>query len=349
VTAGIRIADLTVAVGGKELVRGVSFAVPAGTVGAILGPSGAGKSTILRAIAGLVEPERGTIELVGFPVWSAGASVPPERRPVGMLFQNFALWSHLTARAHLTFALEGRRVPRAEWEGRIREVSDVLGLGPFLARRPAGLSGGERQRLALARALVIRPAALLLDEPTASVDPGAGREIRDYVRELPSRFPVTTLLVTHDQDEALSLAQSVLVLDRGEALQAGPPAELYSRPASPRVARFLGEGVFVPATILGGAAAETPVGAVAIAAGSATPPGGRGRVLLRPEGVLVGSNGDGTEAVVVGQSFLGPSWRLTLRVGDHEVLADVREPFAPGSRVRVRHPGVAPFFPEGAS
>jgi iron(III) transport system ATP-binding protein len=338
----MRIESLRVVRGGRALVDGVTFAVPAGAIGAILGPSGAGKSTILRAIAGLVTPDGGTIDLGGERVHGPGVSVPPERRPVGMLFQGFALWPHLTARRHLTFALEGRRIARAEWEGRIREVTEVLGIGPLLGRRPASLSGGERQRLALARALVTRPAAILLDEPTASVDPTSARDVHAYIQQLHARFGITTLLVTHDQAEAMSLASTVLVLDGGVALQAGPPAELYARPASIRVARFLGEGVLVPAVVSGPSVADTPIGPVGVVGAA---PGVRGQALVRPEAVVVGDGG--RDGVVTRESFRGPSFRLAIRVGDLEVMADARESKGPGSRVGVRHVGTAPFFPEG--
>jgi ABC-type Fe3+/spermidine/putrescine transport system ATPase subunit len=260
-----------------------------------------------------------------------------------MLFQGFALWAHLTALEHLRFALKGRKARGAEWEPRIREVVDVLGLGGLLDRRPASLSGGERQRLALARALVTRPAALLLDEPTASVDPTVARDIHAYIQDLNARFAITTLLVTHDQGEAMSLAQNLLVLDRGEALQSGPPAELYARPRSIRVATFLGEGVFLDATVREGSAAS-PLGPVAVLAGT---PSGSGKLLIRPEALRVDENGAGVEGLVLRQSFRGPSFRLVLRVGTHEVIADVRESTAPGSRVRVHHAGAAPFFPGG--
>jgi iron(III) transport system ATP-binding protein len=345
VTAGIAFDGLTVTRDGKDLVRDATFSVPAGTIGAILGPSGAGKSTILRAIAGLVAPDRGRIALDGVTVFGPGQSVPAEQRKVGMLFQGFALWSHMTALEHLRFALQGRKTPRGEWDARIREVADALGLGNLLDRRPANLSGGERQRLALARALVTRPAALLLDEPTASVDPTIARDVHAYVEDLNARFGITILLVTHDQDEALSLAQTLLVLDRGVPLQSGPPADVYARPRSLRVARFLGEGVLVPATVRG-ALAETPLGPIAVAPGT---PDASGAVLVRPEAFRIGADGAGIEGVVLRQSFRGPSFRLAIRVGDHEVLANAREPVAAGSRVKLRHEGEAPFFVEGGA
>ncbi len=215
-----------------------SLSVPRRTFFSLLGPSGCGKTTLLRLIGGYLPPAAGAVVLEGRDV----TAEPPERRDVGMGFQNYALFPHLTARSNVSFGLEMRRIPRAERERRVETMLDRVGLAPAeRGRRPAQLSGGQQQRVALARALVIEPKLLLLDEPFAHLDRRLREQLRAELRALQQRTGVTTLLVTHDQEEALSLSDRVGVMARGRLLQVDAPPVLYHRPRNPFIARFLGD------------------------------------------------------------------------------------------------------------
>jgi multiple sugar transport system ATP-binding protein len=202
---------------------------------ALVGPSGCGKTTTLRLVAGLEVPDAGTVALDG----QVANSVPAKDRDIAMVFQNLALYPHMTARENLAFGLRLRKLPAAEIEQRVRTTAELLGIADCLARRPAELSGGQRQRVALGRALVRRPGLLLLDEPFANLDAPLRRELRRELLRLHGALNLTTLLVTHDQAEALALGRRVAVMRAGAVEQVGPPAELRARPATPFVAAFL--------------------------------------------------------------------------------------------------------------
>jgi len=214
---------------------GVSLTVAEGELLTLIGPSGSGKTTLLRLIAGLETPDGGAVRLGGHDL----AGVPPEARGVAMVFQNLALYPYLTCAENLGFSLRLRRVPAAEIQERVRAIAERLGLGDCLQRRPGELSGGQRQRVALGRALIRRPAVLLLDEPFAQLDPPLRRELRAELRRLHAEWRCATLLVTHDQAEALALGDRVAVLCAGRLAQVAPPAELSARPADDFVREFL--------------------------------------------------------------------------------------------------------------
>jgi sulfate transport system ATP-binding protein len=217
-------------------VGGVSFNAPEGKVTALLGPSGSGKSTLLRLIAGLEEPDSGTIRIAGGDV----TSVPVRRREVGFVFQSYALFRHMTVRDNIAFGMEIRKASRAAADARVRELLSLIQLEGYENRFPAQLSGGQRQRIALARALATEPKVLLLDEPFGALDAQVRIELREWLSRFHEKTRVTTLLVTHDQEEALELSQHVVLLNGGLVAQAGAPHELYDHPASPFVASFLG-------------------------------------------------------------------------------------------------------------
>jgi len=217
-------------------VGGVSFSAPEGKVTALLGPSGSGKSTLLRLIAGLEEPDSGTIRIAGGDV----TSVPVRRREVGFVFQSYALFRHMTVRDNIAFGMEIRKASKAAADARVRELLSLIQLEGYENRFPAQLSGGQRQRIALARALATEPKVLLLDEPFGALDAQVRIELREWLSRFHEKTRVTTLLVTHDQEEALELSQHVVLLNGGLVAQAGAPHELYDHPASPFVASFLG-------------------------------------------------------------------------------------------------------------
>src|ERR1700754_5181697 len=214
----------------------VDFEVPAGSLTALLGPSGSGKSTLLRAIAGLDHPDTGTITINGRDV----TGVPPQRRGIGFVFQHYAAFKHLTVRDNVAFGLKIRRRPKAEIAEKVDNLLEVVGLSGFQTRYPSQLSGGQRQRMALARALAVDPQVLLLDEPFGALDARVRDDLRAWLRRLHDEVHVTTVLVTHDQAEALDVADRIAVLKDGRIEQVGSPTDVYDTPANPFVMSFLG-------------------------------------------------------------------------------------------------------------
>jgi len=233
----IQVEHLTRRFGDFLAVDDVSFDVQPGCLVALLGPSGGGKSTILRIIAGLETADTGTVRLDGEIV----DHLHPSARRVGFVFQHYALFRHMTVAENIAFGLDVRRVPRAERRARVDELIQLMGLHGLADRRPAELSGGQRQRVALARALAPRPRLLLLDEPFAAIDARVRDELRRWLRALHDEVHVTSIFVTHDQEEAFALADRVLIIDRGRIQQDGTPAEILDHPASEFVARFVGD------------------------------------------------------------------------------------------------------------
>jgi sulfate transport system ATP-binding protein len=221
----------------------VSVEIPTGSLTALLGPSGGGKSTLLRIIAGLETADSGTIEIEG----SDATSLPPQRRNVGFVFQHYAPFKHMTVAKNVAFGLEIRKRPKADIKRRVQELLELVHLEQFAERYPAQLSGGQRQRMALARALAVEPNVLLLDEPFGALDAQVRRELRDWLRRLHDEVHVTTVFVTHDQEEAMEVADEIAVINNGVVEQVGTPADLYDRPANDFVMSFLG-----PVTKIGG-------------------------------------------------------------------------------------------------
>ena len=214
----------------------VDFTVPTGSLTALLGPSGSGKSTLLRAIAGLDTPDTGTITINGVDV----TGVPPQQRGIGFVFQHYAAFKHLTVRDNVAFGLKIRKLPKSEIADKVDNLLEVVGLAGFQTRYPNQLSGGQRQRMALARALAVDPQVLLLDEPFGALDAKVREDLRAWLRRLHDEVHVTTVLVTHDQAEALDVADRIAVLNKGRIEQIGTPAEVYDSPANSFVMSFLG-------------------------------------------------------------------------------------------------------------
>ena len=214
----------------------VDFVVPTGSLTALLGPSGSGKSTLLRAIAGLDQPDSGTVTIDGLDV----TRVPPQRRSIGFVFQHYAAFKHLTVRDNVAYGLKIRKRPKAEVKQKVDNLLEVVGLSGFQTRYPNQLSGGQRQRMALARALAVDPQVLLLDEPFGALDAKVREDLRAWLRRLHDEVHVTTVLVTHDQQEALDVADRIAVLNKGRIEQVGSPTEVYDSPASTFVMSFLG-------------------------------------------------------------------------------------------------------------
>jgi sulfate transport system ATP-binding protein len=222
----------------------VSLGIPSGRLTALLGPSGGGKSTLLRIVAGLESADEGTVRIGG----AEATHLPPQKRNVGFVFQHYAAFKHMTVAKNVAFGLEIRKRPKAEVKRRVEELLDLVHLGQFAHRLPAQLSGGQRQRMALARALAVEPSVLLLDEPFGALDAKVRKELRDWLRRLHDEVHVTTVFVTHDQEEALEVADEIVVINDGRIEQVGTPDDLYDAPANDFVMGFLG-----PVTTLHGA------------------------------------------------------------------------------------------------
>jgi ABC-type Fe3+/spermidine/putrescine transport system ATPase subunit len=321
----LRLEGVGLSYGGPTVLDRLDLALPAGKFLALLGPSGCGKTTLLRLVGGYLKPTVGRIFLHGRDV----TELPPERRDVGMVFQNYALFPHLSARRNVAFGLEVRGTPRSERQQRVETMLDRVGLGPAERdRRPAALSGGQQQRVALARALVIEPTLLLLDEPLANLDRSLRDQMAGELRALQRRTGVTTLMATHDQEEALALADLVGVLAAGRLLQVGPPEEVYLRPRCPFVARALG-----PANLI----RRSESGA------SASP----ALMLIRPERCLLGPEAHLCPVRWTGRvlevTFRGQAWLLRLAIESQEVLL-ISRPAAAGPP-----PAVGECLPVGVS
>lgn len=236
--AGLRLVGLTKKLGGRTIVDDLRLDIADGEMLSLLGPSGCGKTTTLRMIAGFLSPDEGRIEVAGTDVTALG----PERRPSAMVFQNYALWPHMTVAKNVAFPLKVARVPRREIAERVAEVLDLVGLAHHADSRPARISGGEQQRASLARALVQRPKLLLLDEPLSNLDAKLRVRVREEIRDIQQRLGITTVLVTHDQEEALAISDRVAVMNGGRIEQVSTPVELYRNPATEFVSEFIGTG-----------------------------------------------------------------------------------------------------------
>lgn len=302
------------------------LSVERGGVLGLLGPSGSGKTTALRVIAGFERPEVGTIEIAGSIAVSDSVWVPPERRRVGMVFQDYALFPHLSVGGNVAFGLS-KGAHRAT---RVSEVLEMVGLIGTADRMPHELSGGEQQRIALARALAPRPHLILLDEPFSNIDTPQRDRVRREVRTILIESRATAIFVTHDQEEALAMSDTVAVMRNGAVLQTAAPHDLYRRPTDCWVARFLGEAEFVPGTAMNGRV-DTPLGSFA----DTTRASGGVEVMIRPEAVRLTPD-DGGSALVVDREFYGHDQLVTLHLDQgHRLLARVGpEPiFNPGDHV----------------
>jgi iron(III) transport system ATP-binding protein len=289
-------------------VDAVSLEIPAGVLLALLGPSGCGKTTTLRLVAGLEVPDQGEISVAGRKVAGPGAWVPPEARRVGLVFQDGALFPHLTVADNIAFGMH--RASKADQQRRVREMLETVGLGDYGARYPHQLSGGQQQRVALARALAPEPPVMLLDEPFANLDAALRRELRAEVERIVRAARTTTVFVTHDQEEALSTADLVAVMEQGRIAQLGTPQQIYEHPASRSVAAFVGEANFLPGSA-SGMVADCALGRVELATSARGPV----TLLIRPEQLAVALNPTG-DAVVAQTTYYGHDQLFGLRLPD---------------------------------
>ncbi len=306
----------------RPAVDGVGFALPKGEMLALLGPSGCGKTTLLRMIAGLIDSSAGSIRVGGRDM----AGVPVHARNMGMVFQSYALFPHLSVAENVAFGLEMRRVPRSERAGRVQRALDLVKLQGMGDRRIGQLSGGQQQRAAIARALVIEPELLLLDEPLSNLDAKLRDEMREELREIQARTGVTTLFVTHDQDEALSMADRLAVLSAGRLQQLGTPRQIFEAPASDFVAAFIGSGNFFSGRI--SAPGMVQVNGLGELRFAGTEPVGQSvRLLVRPHRLKLLAPDQAApnrfDGRIEHSVYRGQIQSLRVRVGEHALQLDL--------------------------
>jgi ABC-type Fe3+/spermidine/putrescine transport system ATPase subunit len=327
----IEIQGVTKRFGAVTAVDRVDLIVADGELFTLLGPSGCGKTSLLRLLAGFYQPDDGIIRF-GERVVNG---LPPYERRIGMVFQNYALWPHMTVADNIGYGLRLRKLAEPERQARLAEGLRKVNLTGFEARYPGQLSGGQQQRVALARALVLNPDILLLDEPLSNLDAKIRIQVRAEIRRLQQELRITTIYVTHDQEEALSLSDRVAVMRDGRVLQVGPPKELYERPRTRFVADFVGTNNLVPGDVQGGGGpgdlvVSTALGSLrAVASGAVS---GRCVLAVRPENVALGARGAGEGNRVDGRvslvSYLGNTLRYDVQTASGLVLkADIRDPW----------------------
>ncbi|WP_172329185.1 ABC transporter ATP-binding protein [Mangrovicoccus sp. HB161399] len=288
----VSLLSLVKSYGGAPALRGISLSVGHGQFVSLLGPSGCGKSTTLRCIAGFEEVTDGRILFDGKDI----SRKLPEKRDIGMVFQSYALFPHLTVAQNLAFGLEMRKVPKAQIAERVARTLDLVQLTPYAERYPKALSGGQQQRVALGRALVIEPAILLLDEPLANLDAKLRDEMRGFIRDLQKRVGITTIYVTHDQNEAMTMSDLVVVMFDGAIAQAGTPEEIYNTPSTEAVARFVGNAniLDLPAANPGAGTIDlTLPGGASLTIPAPEKPAARLGIMARPEQIALTGAGQG--------------------------------------------------------
>jgi sn-glycerol 3-phosphate transport system ATP-binding protein len=339
--AEVHLSGVTKTWGGAAAVDNVSFSAPAGHLVALLGPSGCGKSTTLRIIAGLETADAGTIRIAERDV----TTLPPAKRGVSMVFQNYALFPHLSVAENIMFGLRVRDVPKAERDTRLKRAASILGLEQLLDRKPSQLSGGQQQRVALGRAIVAETRVCLMDEPLSNLDAQLRVEMRREIRALQRRLGMTMLYVTHDQVEAMTMADQVVLLRNGRIEQDAAPAALYEKPATLFAARFVGTPPMnvIPATLLPADAPWARAGA----------PAGRSLdslvVGIRPESTRIAA--DGIPATVTAVEYLGADTLIEAQLADQLFIVRLpgRPPATAGDKVGIRwDPAVAHWFDQSS-
>jgi len=342
----LKIEDLHISFGKTKVLQGINLSIEPGEFFAFLGPSGSGKSTLLRAIAGFGPIPEGRILIDGEDI----APLPPWKRDVGMVFQNYALWPHMSVHKNVAFGLEERKVAKSEIPGRVKEALDMVGLAHLADRHPGQLSGGQQQRVALARTIVVRPRVLLLDEPLSNLDANLRVQMRNDILRLQRKLGLTTIFVTHDQEEANTISDRMAVLDMGIIQQIGTPVDLYDYPANQFVAHFLGTTNLVEGQVV--RKDETSV--LQIDADVEIPLGKnieaeKGAVIFRPQSIHLNPELDIAEAVeltgtVESMEFLGSTIRYSIKVGQDKIL--VEENHQRGKPVLAQEANVQLVIPE---
>ncbi|HWJ72337.1 MAG TPA: ABC transporter ATP-binding protein [Kaistia sp.] len=340
----IRLVNLTKSYGEGNAVSEVNLEIGEGEFFSLLGPSGCGKSTTLRMIAGFIRPTSGQI-FVGRDDITA---LPPERRDIGIVFQNYAIFPHMNVAENIAFGLKLRKLPKAEIARRIESALKQVGLAGYDDRYQRQLSGGEQQRVALARVLVTEPRILLLDEPLSALDKGLREEMKFWIKDLQKKLRITTVYVTHDQDEALTMSDRIGVMSKSRIVQIGTPQEIYERPKTLFVTSFIGHSNVLDVTVTGrnGDMAVVLLDGIEMRARGAADlkPGAPAKLVVRPENILMGAAlGDGEPrlaATVLSETYQGALVRYRLKLGSQEIVAERQnqahvERFAPGTEIMI--------------
>ena len=343
--AGLSVRDVVKTFGAFRALDRVSLDVRDGEFLAVLGPSGCGKTTLLRLVAGFDQLDEGAIAIGGRTVSDGATHVPPEERRIGIVFQSYALWPHMTVEENVGYPLRVARVPRAERRRKVADALALVGLSGFGERRPAHLSGGQRQRVALARCLIMSPSLVLLDEPLANLDVHLRAAMEDEFADFHRRTGTTMIYITHDQAEAMALADRIAVMDHGRLMQLASPSELFREPATEMVARFIGEGMVVPADLREAAAGRGTARVLGLNLPVRCRPDQRPRpdakACLRSRDLLFVADGEpGIRAAVRRVTYQGGFFRIEAAPdADPGLLLTLEapEPFArqPGEAVRI--------------
>ena len=345
----VEIRNVALSFGATQVLRDITLSVAPGEFFALLGPSGSGKSTLLRLIAGFNRNQAGQVLIAGRDV----SAIPPWQRDVGMVFQSYALWPHMTVAENVAFGLEERRLPREEIRRKVAAVLELVELTGLEKRRPGQLSGGQQQRVAIARTLAIEPQVLLLDEPLSNLDAKLRVQTRQELKKLQQRLGITTIFVTHDQEEAMTTCDRIAVMDQGVIQQVGTPMELFDHPVNRFVAQFVGS-----VNLFSGSFARTAdnlhfsspaIGEVALPA-TLQPPGETGEIAFRPHTIRLAAGSVPQVAgemrlagTIENEEFLGEFLRYEVQVGSARVLVDHAHargeaPFATGTPVTLSVP-----------
>jgi iron(III) transport system ATP-binding protein len=346
--AGLGVAAVSLSYGAQKVLDNVNVEVRPGEFFGLLGPSGCGKTSLLRLIAGFADAQAGDVRIDGKSI----LRLPPWKRDVGMVFQSYALWPHMSVASNVAFGLEERRLPKAEVARKVTDALKLVGLSGLADRRPSQLSGGQQQRVALARTIAIEPKILLLDEPLSNLDAKLRIQVRRELRELQQRLGLTTIIVTHDQEEANTMCDRVAVMNEGVIQQVGPPTELYRKPGNLFVANFLGAANIFEGHVSREGGTPTFVCGdlrLSLPADAAVPPGAR--LMVRPQDVRIATRSAGGDSLTITgtvtfREFLGSIVRYSVLAGATSMLVDV--PFHANDRLYAPGEPIALSLPRDA-
>lgn len=350
--AHIQLEHLHVGYGATSVLNDIHLEIAQGEFVALLGASGCGKTTLLRTIAGFSAPSAGAVRVDGQDM----THQPPEKRGMALVFQSYALWPHMTVAQHIAYGLKLRRVPRAEIATRVAQLEQMLGLSGLGDRKPAQLSGGQRQRVALGRALAVQPAILLLDEPLSNLDTRIRLQLRDEIRALQQRLGLTAIHVTHDREEAMVMADRIVILHQGKVMQSGSPQQVYHHPANAYVAAFMGaencltlDALYQGDTLI----LRSDEEGVELVPLKASLPAGRVEARFRADAAHLYASGNAPapqpgmmvrQGTVLAQSYPGGHWQHTIASGSWRMHVHAPAPFAVGQRVEIQIPADALFL-----